>query len=166
MKVLAFSVVLFNPVSAPMKVLLLPDVLCWPAEAPKNALRLPVLSRPAKTPKKEFSTPASLAAPADLPKKELPLMSVAVNVPASTPAKVLLNPEMPSTRLPPILYWVLVLMLPLTSSNDCGLLFPMPTLPDGRITIRNRSFPVLNFTDPSSPAGLDTLPAAIVNRPR
>src|SRR6266567_2802647 len=163
--------VLLSPALLPKKELVAPVVLSAPAEVPKKALALPVVfERPAKYPKKALSFPIVLALPAKPPKAEL-RMPIVLAAPAAYPKKefsapVLLVPALLKTRLPPMLYCVLVLMLPATSNSEFGLFVPMPTLPDGLITMRNRSFPVLNFTEPSSPTGLDTLPAAIVNRPR
>src|SRR6266700_3582264 len=141
-----------------------PVVLAKPAWVPKKEFSDPVLLLPARLPKKELRPAVVLTLPALNPKNEL--LAPVLTVPAPEPATVLLVPALLKTRLPPMLYCVLVLMLPATSNSEFGLFVPMPTLPDGLITMRNRSFPVLNFTEPSSPTGLDTLPAAIVNRPR
>src|SRR5437762_1862076 len=91
---------------------------------------------PASKPKKEFSAPAVLEKPAPCPKKEF-FAPVLLRRPASKPTKALLLPGALKKRLPPMLYWVEVLMLPATSSNDCGLFVPIPTLPDDFMRIRS-----------------------------
>src|SRR6266568_2769446 len=96
---------------------------------------LVVVNLPALGPKNELLLPMVLDKPALTPKKAL-LMPVVLFWPAPPPAKRLFSPAMLKTRLPPMLYWVL-LMPPLTSSNDCGLLVPMPTLPFDFIRIRS-----------------------------
>src|SRR4051812_43562721 len=105
-----------------------------PAVSPKKELVPPVvLAVPALLPKKEFWIPVVLVMPALLPKKEFSL-PVVFELPAPFPANVLRKPATLKTRLPPMLYCVEVLMLPVTSKRACGLVVPMPTLPEAERT--------------------------------
>ena len=80
-----------------------------PAESPKKELLWPVLFVwPAMIPKKELLEPSVLEKPAPLPKNALcePLLFSPMN----TPAKVF-EPGVLNTRLPPMLYCVVLLMV-------------------------------------------------------
>ena len=112
-----------------MNELLFPSVVDKPANKPMNELLFPdVFDTPAARPKNELFKPAMLLNPASRPTKVLLLPDV-FELPAPTPANKLFVPGLLRMRLPPILYSVLVLMLPVTSSFAAGLLVPMPTLP-------------------------------------